>query len=220
MVLLRRFWLATVCLCAPALAVPAVAQGFDSGGFNSGGSGSGFAGGGFNSPRGFNVAGFNSAPLPAAGIFGGICGRMLIPAASVGEMSRGFFPGHAGVDLVAVIGTPVRAAAGGVVAHAGRDEAYGNFIDIRHAGGISTRYGHLSAFAPNLTAGAGVLTGSVIGQVGTTGNSTGPHLHFEVRISGAAVDPLPFLTGTNCERGRPRQELLEARDAGRRTAAR
>ena len=116
MVLLRRFWLATVCLCAPALAVPAVAQGFDSGGFNSGGSGSRFAGGGFNSPRGFNVAGFNSAPLPAAGIFGGICGRMLIPAASVGEMSRGFFPGHAGVDLVAVIGTPVRAAAGGVVA--------------------------------------------------------------------------------------------------------
>lgn len=220
MAVLRRFWLAIACLCAPALAVPSVAQGFNSGGFNSGVFGTGFGGGGFNSPRGFNAAGFNSAPLPAAGAFGGICGRMLVPAASLAEMSRGFFPGHVGVDLVAAIGTPVRAAAGGVVSHVGRDAAYGNFVDIRHAGGISTRYGHLSAFAPNLTAGAGVLTGSVIGQVGTTGNSTGPHLHFEVRVSGTAVDPKPFLVGDNCPGGRPRQEILEARDTGRRITQR
>ncbi len=194
-------------------------DGFNSGGFNSS-AGRGFTSGGFNTQRGFNSAGFNSAPLPTLGGFGGICGRMLVPAASIGAMSRGFTADHAGVDLVAETGTPVRAAAAGVVAHVGQDPNYGNFVDIRHAGGISTRYGHLSAFAPNLSAGTGVLTGSVIGLVGSTGHSTGPHLHFEVRVSGAAVDPKPFLVGDNCPRGAPRQEILEARDSPRRTAAR
>lgn len=219
---------------ALALAVlpsAAWAQGFNSGGFNSGG---------FGTQRGFNAAGFNSAPLPAAGALGGMCGRMLVPAASLAMVSRGFFPGHAGMDLVADTGAPVRAATVGVVAHVGRDDAYGNFVDIRHAGGISTRYGHLSAFAPALTAGATVFTGSVIGLIGATGNATGPHLHFEVRVSGVAVDPKPFLIGDNCPRGAPgrdgtrpdgtrpdgmrpdgmRPEILEARAPLRRVTAR
>ena len=222
------FRLAFVLTMAPWLATATHAQGLNNGGLNNGGfnaggfnSGGGFGARGSAGNGGFNAAGFNSAPLPALGQFGNMCGRMLVPTASLAAMSRGYGDGHAGLDFVAETGTPVRAAAAGVVSHVGRDDAYGNFVDIRHAGGMSTRYAHLSAFAPALTSGIGVLTGSVIGQVGSTGRSTGPHLHFEVRISGAAVDPKPFLVGDNCPRDAPRREnlgpeILEARDIGRR----
>lgn len=217
--------LIAICVAICGLAVGALVQGAHAQGFNDGGGFNG--GGGFGATnRGFNTAGFNSAPLPALGQFGASCGRMLVPAASLAAMSRGFADGHAGLDLVAETGSPVRAAAAGVVSHFGRDDAYGNFVDIRHVGGVSTRYAHLSAFAPALTTGIGVLTGSVIGQVGSTGRSTGPHLHFEVRIGGAAVDPKPFLVGDNCPRGAPPrrdnrgQEILEARDIGRRNVRR
>lgn len=218
---LRLLFACAVAYCAGVVAHVRGAHaqgGFNAGGFNSG---DGF-GARAESNRGFNAAGFNSAPLPALGQFGALCGRMLVPTASLAAMSRGFGGDHAGLDLVADTGTPVRAAASGVVGFFGRDDAYGNFMDIRHPGGITTRYAHLSAFAPALTIGIGVLTGSVIGQVGSTGRSTGPHLHFEVRVGGVAIDPKPFLVGDNCPRGtpprrdNPGQEILEARDTGRR----
>jgi len=203
-------------LASFALAATARAQGFNTGGFNT----AGFAARGFDANRGFNSAGFNAQPLPALGVFGGLCGRMLVPAASLANASRGFGDGHAGIDLVAASGAPVRVAAPGVIAHVGQDADYGNFVDIRHPGGLLTRYGHLSAFAPGAVAGATVLTGSRIGQVGSTGHSTGPHLHFEVRIAGVAVDPKPFLVGDHCPRGTPSTEILEARDLGRRGTTR
>ena len=96
---------------------------------------------------------------------------------------------HEGLDLVAASGTPVYAAADGIVI-AALNGRYGNWIRIDHAGGLSTVYGHLSAFAVGVDAGTRVSQGELIGFVGNTGRSTGPHLHFEVLSGGRAVDPL------------------------------
>ncbi len=98
---------------------------------------------------------------------------------------------HRGADLTAGMGQPIRAAADGVVAIAEVRGGYGNCIVIDHGNGLSTLYAHQSAFA--VAAGDQVKRGDVIGAVGSTGVSTGPHLHFEVRIYGDAVDPVPFL---------------------------
>lgn len=188
--------------------------GFNNAGFNAGG----FNQAGFNSP-GANGGGFNGLGPSARGGVGEGCQRMLIPAASLALMSRGFFPGHAGMDLAANHGSPVKAAASGTISFMGTDPDYGLFIDIRHPGGLLTRYGHLSAFAPGLFAGTGVRGGMEIGKVGATGNAQGAHLHFEVRSSGHAVDPKPFLTGATCPGAPVREELLEARAPDRRRAA-
>ena len=98
---------------------------------------------------------------------------------------------HEGIDLAVPSGTPIYAPADGVVEMAQRFGSYGNFIKIEHGGEMETRYGHLSAF--NVTEGQVVHKGDLIGYVGTTGRSTGPHLHYEVRIDGQAVDPMPYL---------------------------
>ena len=98
---------------------------------------------------------------------------------------------HKGVDLAVPTGTPVYAPADGYVKMASRFGSYGNFIELEHGGEMETRYGHLSAF--NVTEGQQVKKGDVIGFVGTTGRSTGPHLHYEVRIAGEAVDPSPYM---------------------------
>lgn len=97
---------------------------------------------------------------------------------------------HEGVDLVAPTGTPVQAAADGVVVGAGPNGRYGNWIRIDHAGKLSTVYGHLSGFAPGIAAGMPVLRGEVIGYVGSTGRSTGAHLHFELLTDGKPVNPI------------------------------
>lgn len=97
---------------------------------------------------------------------------------------------HEGVDLVAPTGTPVQAAADGVVVGAGPNGRYGNWIRIDHAGKLSTVYGHLSGFAPGIAAGTPVLRGEVIGYVGSTGRSTGAHLHFELLTDGKPVNPI------------------------------
>lgn len=95
---------------------------------------------------------------------------------------------HSGLDLAAATGTPVRAAATGLVVLAAADAGgYGKHVVIDHGGGISTLYGHLSEMA--VQAGQLVLAGDAIGKVGSTGNSTGPHLHFEVRAQGRPLDP-------------------------------
>jgi murein DD-endopeptidase MepM/ murein hydrolase activator NlpD len=98
---------------------------------------------------------------------------------------------HKGLDLAVPAGTPVLAPADGVVEKASWFSSYGNFIEIDHGGNMETRYGHLSGY--NVVAGQHVHKGDVIGYVGSTGRSTGPHLHYEVRIGGEAVDPTPYM---------------------------
>ncbi|HEY6739008.1 MAG TPA: M23 family metallopeptidase [Actinopolymorphaceae bacterium] len=100
---------------------------------------------------------------------------------------------HTGLDFAAPTGTPVLAASGGKVVQARRSRGpYGNYIVIDHGQGIQTMYAHLSAFAPKVK-GAQVAPGMMIGEVGSTGNSTGPHLHFEVREQGNPIDPEAWL---------------------------
>lgn len=96
---------------------------------------------------------------------------------------------HHGVDFAAVSGSPIIASADGKVGSAGWQGGYGLLVAVEHKGGVQTRYAHLSAV--NVTPGQRIKKGDVIGFVGSTGRSTGPHLHYEVRIDGRAVDPLP-----------------------------
>lgn len=99
--------------------------------------------------------------------------------------------GHFGLDIAAREGTPVVAALDGKVKHAGPAGTYGNLITLAHADGTETRYAHLSAITVKV--GQHVAAGTPMGAVGTTGRSTGPHLHFEVRRDGRPVDPWPLL---------------------------
>ena len=96
---------------------------------------------------------------------------------------------HQGTDYAAAWGTPVRATADGIVTFAGREGGYGNLIEIRHANGIRTRYGHLSKFAKGLRVGQRVIQDQTVGYVGSTGLSTGPHLHYEFLVNGRATNP-------------------------------
>ena len=125
---------------------------------------------------------------------------------------------HDGLDLVASTGTPVYAASDGVVVGAAPNGGYGNWIRIDHRGTQSTVYGHLSGFASGIEVGAHVNQGDLIGFVGNTGRSTGPHLHFEILSNDKAVDPLAYpeikraqLRGADLERFRKqvKQALLE-----------
>lgn len=97
---------------------------------------------------------------------------------------------HKGVDWAAPIGTPIMAAFDGTVAFHGDGQGYGNVVRISHPGGRETRYAHMSRFAAGLTDGQAVKAGDVIGYIGTTGLSTGPHLHFELYQNGQAINPL------------------------------
>ena len=99
---------------------------------------------------------------------------------------------HAGVDIPGAIGTPIYATADGTIATAHRQGGYGNLVEVDHGKGIATRYGHLSSIV--VQEGSHVVRGQLIGLMGSTGRSTGSHLHYEVRIDGHAVNPVPFLT--------------------------
>jgi murein DD-endopeptidase MepM/ murein hydrolase activator NlpD len=88
------------------------------------------------------------------------------------------------------MGTPIYASGNGVVEKMGWEGGYGRYIKIRHANGYQTAYGHMSAFARNMTEGRRVRQGQVIGYVGSTGLSTGAHLHYEIWINGRPVDPM------------------------------
>ncbi len=103
---------------------------------------------------------------------------------------------HAGIDLSGPVGTPIFATADGVVTTAGYNSGgYGNLVKIEHGRGIETRYGHLASMS--VGAGQKVTRGQVIGRMGSTGRSTGSHLHYEVRIDGRAVNPIPFMKSTD-----------------------
>lgn len=146
---------------------------------------------------GYGCFDFN-APAGVPG--GGLGGGLMVPVDGV--KTSGFGPrhhpilkqlrNHNGVDWAAPTGTPVRAAAGGTLSRVGDGGGYGNVIYIRHPGGLETRYAHLNAFANGMRQGTQVGAGEVIGYVGTTGRSTGPHLHFELRVSGQPVNPLTY----------------------------
>ena len=102
---------------------------------------------------------------------------------------------HKGVDLAQPTGTPVYATADGIVSQAEPFSSYGNYIQIEHGGELQTRFGHMSGYT--VVAGEQVHKGELIGYVGSTGRSTGPHLHYEVRVAGEAVDPRPYMVATD-----------------------
>jgi murein DD-endopeptidase MepM/ murein hydrolase activator NlpD len=98
---------------------------------------------------------------------------------------------HEGIDIAVGEGTPVRAAAAGTVIYAGWMSGYGNLVAVDHGNGLSTAYAHNSSLA--VSVGQSVAAGEIVSYSGNTGNSTGPHVHFEVRVNGSAVDPLGYL---------------------------
>ena len=98
---------------------------------------------------------------------------------------------HKGIDLAGPVGTPVYATADGVVSKAEWFSSYGLYVSLEHGGALQTRYGHMSRL--NVAGGQHVRKGDIIGFIGTTGRSTGPHLHYEVRVNGEAVNPLPYM---------------------------
>jgi murein DD-endopeptidase MepM/ murein hydrolase activator NlpD len=103
---------------------------------------------------------------------------------------------HPGIDLAGQYGTPIYATADGTVLRSGWNSGgYGNLVEIDHGRGITTRYGHMSAIL--VSAGQHITRGQQIGRMGSTGRSTGNHLHYEVRIDGRAVNPIPFMKSTD-----------------------
>jgi murein DD-endopeptidase MepM/ murein hydrolase activator NlpD len=134
-----------------------------------------------------------SAPPPSSGSDQTPSASGLIWPVS-GPVTSGFGPRwgsfHEGIDIGAACGTPIRAAASGTVIYAGWMSGYGNIVVIDHGGGLATAYAHQSAI---YVSGGSVSQGQTIGAVGSTGHSTGCHLHFEVRVNGTPVDPLGYL---------------------------
>lgn len=159
------------------------------------------------------------------GAVSGVCPGLPVAAGSwirptAGTVTSGYGPRggalHAGVDIAGPRNTPVYAAADGTVlraectsAYCDRDGSlslagYGNLVELDHGGGVTTRYAHLSAYAAS--AGQRVSAGALLGFQGSTGNSTGVHLHLEVRLDGASVDPVPWLADRGVD--------LQASDSG------
>jgi murein DD-endopeptidase MepM/ murein hydrolase activator NlpD len=161
----------------------AQASGGGGGGGGDGGDGGGASGGG----------GGGAAPAAPAGPVRQGTGSFIWPVDGSFTSPFGMRWGrlHAGVDIGAAEGTPIRAADSGRVVLAAYTGGYGNYTCISHSSSLSTCYGHQSRYATR--AGASVSQGDVIGYVGNTGNSYGAHLHFEVRVNGTPVDPMGFL---------------------------
>jgi len=115
-----------------------------------------------------------------------------IGARRLGGSVGGVMALHEGVDLVAPYGTAIHAAGDGVVKGAEPKGRYGNWVEIDHAGDLATVYGHMASFAPGIAPGKQVSQGDVIGYIGLTGRTTGPHVHFEVRFKGRPVNPMVY----------------------------
>lgn len=125
---------------------------------------------------------FLRSPLKFSRITSGFSKRRLHPVLKK-------WRSHKGVDYGAATGTPIMAAGKGTIRYLGTKGAYGRFIEIRHANGVSTRYAHLSKYAKKLKKGSKVEQGQIIGYVGKSGLATGPHLHYEFLVNGGQVDP-------------------------------
>ncbi|WP_226018202.1 M23 family metallopeptidase [Novosphingobium sp. FKTRR1] len=146
------------------------------------------------------VLGANAWGSSAAGN-GEVSIPMLVPVTSNRGTSSNFgmrihpvlggYRAHKGVDLPATTGTPIHATADGTVARADWFGGYGLYVQLEHGANLQTRYGHMSRIA--VAEGQRVHKGDVIGYVGSTGRSTGAHLHYEVRIAGEAVNPVPYM---------------------------
>ena len=146
---------------------------------------------------------------------------MLVPVTSSRAMSSNFgmrvhpvlggYRMHRGIDLPASTGTPIHATADGVIHRADWFGGYGLCVEIEHGANLETRYGHMSRIA--VAEGQHVHKGDVIGYVGSTGRSTGPHLHYEVRIAGEAVNPVPYLQVAEAAAGQPTTVTLAASSA-------
>lgn len=150
-----------------------------------------------------------SSPVPMRGI--SVPSRMPLEGAaltsSFGMRNHPVLGGrrqHTGIDLAAPTGTPVYATADGVVSRADWFSSYGLYISVEHGASMQTRYAHLSRLA--VASGDSVKKGDLIGYVGSTGRSTGPHLHYEVRVEGLAVNPIPYMVESEAQ-------LAYARDA-------
>ncbi|KVU59688.1 hypothetical protein WK68_20465 [Burkholderia ubonensis] len=127
------------------------------------------------------------APLKAIRTTSGFGGRV--------HPVRGGWHEHSGVDLAAPAGTPVYAAAAGVVSRIATNRSYGKYVVVNHGESLETYYAHLSAFDADLRVGRRISAGDYVGAVGQTGAATGPHLHFEVRRRGRPLDPVSMTAG-------------------------
>lgn len=150
-----------------------------------------------------------SSPVPVTGV--SVPSRMPLEGAqltsSYGMRTHPVLGGrrqHSGIDLAAPTGTPVYATADGIVGRADWFSSYGLFVSVSHGAAMETRFAHLSRLA--VAAGDNVKKGDLIGYVGSTGRSTGPHLHYEVRVDGLAVNPIPYMVESEAQ-------LAYARDA-------
>jgi murein DD-endopeptidase MepM/ murein hydrolase activator NlpD len=106
--------------------------------------------------------------------------------------TRGASRNHKGIDIPGPVGTPIYATADGTIGRAQWVSGYGKYVEINHGNAVQTRYGHLSAM--NVTPGQRIRKGDILGYMGSTGRSTGSHLHYEVRIAGEAINPTAFLS--------------------------
>lgn len=106
--------------------------------------------------------------------------------------TRGASRNHKGIDIPGPVGTPIYATADGMIGRAQWVSGYGKYVEINHGNAVQTRYGHLSAM--NVTPGQRIRKGDILGYMGSTGRSTGSHLHYEVRIAGEAINPVAFLS--------------------------
>jgi murein DD-endopeptidase MepM/ murein hydrolase activator NlpD len=111
--------------------------------------------------------------------------------------TRGASRNHKGIDIPGPVGTPIYATADGVIGRAQWLGGYGKYVEINHGNAVQTRYGHLSAM--NVVSGQSVRKGDILGYMGSTGRSTGSHLHYEVRIAGEAINPTAFLSPLTAE---------------------
>lgn len=109
--------------------------------------------------------------------------------------TRGASRNHKGIDIPGPVGTPIYATADGMIGRAQWVSGYGKYVEINHGNAVQTRYGHLSAM--NVVPGQRIRKGDVLGYMGSTGRSTGSHLHYEVRIAGEAINPTAFLSPGN-----------------------
>ena len=139
------------------------------------------------------MCGGMSGYLPADGEMQWPLPRYTALSTLFGEPDAFGRPGHRGIDIPAPEGTPILAAHSGTVMISGWNDSYGNTVLLDNGAGLSTRYAHMTATA--VSAGEAVAAGQIIGYVGSTGDSTGNHLHFEVKADGALVDPLLYVSG-------------------------